>query len=545
MTGGLLNIAAYGSENIILTGNPTKTFFQATYKKYTNFGLQRFRMDIMGQRILNFNSETEMKFKIPRYGELLWDTYLVMNLPDIWSPYYWRDDIVGNKTPYEFKWIDQLGAMMIKNITIYAGSNILNEYSGEYLSVLMERDELGKKKLWDKMIGSEQAFKDPANAFQNNGYPNAVHSSTGNNEPSIKGRKLYIPLEAWFCREGGNSALPLVALQYQEVEIKINFRPIRDLYTILDVDVKDVSKITNGRGLRKAPDAANPLHQLWWFLQPPQDPSGVILSGDTSEQRSNLARYVRKNNWNADIHLMGTYVFLSAEERRVFAARKHVYLVKEVYEHSFLAIGGSRRINIPSRDMVSNYAFRFRRSDVGLRNEWYNYTNWEFGDIKPTQLIPNPGPFGFKETGIQDGKSLKLILINMGILLGAEYRENVLDAGIYNYVEKWIRSTGDGKDGLYLYNFAVKTGRNYYQPSGAQNMNKWQYVTFEFNTLEPPMNKNESNQINVLCDDAGAIIGIRKEEGSLHEYNYDLQVFEERYNMIVIESGSVGLLNAR
>ena len=45
MPGGLLNIAAQGAENIILTGNPSKTFFKSTYKKYTNFGLQRFRIE--------------------------------------------------------------------------------------------------------------------------------------------------------------------------------------------------------------------------------------------------------------------------------------------------------------------------------------------------------------------------------------------------------------------------------------------------------------------------------------------------------------------
>ena len=133
MPGGLLNIAAYGAENLILTGNPKKTFFNATYKKYTNFGLQRFRIDYENQRTLNFNSETEMVFKIPRYAELLWDTYLVMNLPDIWSPLYWNEDVSGCQTPYEFQWISQLGAMMIHEIIVYSGSNILSRYSPEYL----------------------------------------------------------------------------------------------------------------------------------------------------------------------------------------------------------------------------------------------------------------------------------------------------------------------------------------------------------------------------------------------------------------------------
>lgn len=550
MPGGLLNIASYGTENIILTGNPTKTFWNTSYKKYTNFGLQKFRIDIQGQRILNFNSETEMKFKIPRYAELLWDTYLVMNLPDIWSPYHWREDIDGCRTPYEFKWIDQLGAMMIRNIRIFSGGNVLNEYSGEYLSVIMERDENEKKHLWNEMIGSTTPFKNPAHAFQNDGnYPNANFSTNNAPAPSIKGNRLYIPLEAWFCNKGGKTALPLVALQYQEIEIQITFRPIRELYTILDIEDEN---LVGGRSTKRiAPAGANPLHQLWWFLQPPQDPSGVILVGDTNEQKKNLNKYFKHNTWNADIHLMSTYVFLSGDERRVFAAKKHMYLIKETYQHDFLAMGGSRRIDIPSRNMVASYAFRFRRSDVGLRNEWFNYTNWEYDNINPVKLLTTgnngcdiPEDFNLKEVDSTVENYERLILINMGILLGAEYRENILDANVYNYVEKWIRSSGRAKDGLYLYNFAVNTNRHDYQPSGAQNTNKYQYVTFEINTLEPPINK-ENSVVDVLCDENGAVIGIRKQDNALFTYNYDLRVFEERYNMIVIEGGSIGLLYAR
>ena len=53
MTGGLMNLVAYGSENLLFNGNPKKTFFKATYQKYTNFGLQRFRIDYEGTKILN------------------------------------------------------------------------------------------------------------------------------------------------------------------------------------------------------------------------------------------------------------------------------------------------------------------------------------------------------------------------------------------------------------------------------------------------------------------------------------------------------------
>lgn len=86
MAGGLLNLVAYGNQNVILNSNPKKTFFKTTYAKYTNFGLQKFRIDFDGQRNLRLNESSKFTFYIPRYAELLMDTYLVVTLPNIWSP---------------------------------------------------------------------------------------------------------------------------------------------------------------------------------------------------------------------------------------------------------------------------------------------------------------------------------------------------------------------------------------------------------------------------------------------------------------------------
>ena len=79
MPGGLLNIVAYGNQNVILNGNPSKTFFKAVYAKYTNFGMQKFRIDFNGQRNLRLAEESKFTFKMPRYAELLLDSYLVLN----------------------------------------------------------------------------------------------------------------------------------------------------------------------------------------------------------------------------------------------------------------------------------------------------------------------------------------------------------------------------------------------------------------------------------------------------------------------------------
>ena len=209
MPGGLLNLIAVGNQNVILNGNPTKTFFKATYSKYTNFGLQKFRIDFIGLRNLKLREESNFSFKIPRYGDILLDTYVALTLPDIWSPVFYNlvsdETDTGTWAPYEFKWIKNLGTQMIKEVSITCGNATLQRYSGDALTVLLKRDlsETQKKKL-DIMTGNTIELNDPANAFgRENKYPNAVYDinySPVNSEPSIRGRNIYIPLKNWFSQ---------------------------------------------------------------------------------------------------------------------------------------------------------------------------------------------------------------------------------------------------------------------------------------------------------------------------------------------------------
>ena len=74
MAGGLLNLISYGNENIILNGNPSKSFFKSTYAAYTNYGMQKFRIDQTGNKELQLSQSTKFTFKILRYGDLLMDT---------------------------------------------------------------------------------------------------------------------------------------------------------------------------------------------------------------------------------------------------------------------------------------------------------------------------------------------------------------------------------------------------------------------------------------------------------------------------------------
>jgi hypothetical protein len=564
MAGGLLNIISVGNNNIILTGNPTKPFFKVVYSKYTNFGLQKFRIDYSGQRDLRPSDPSTFTFKIPRYAELLMDTYLVVNIPDIWSPIYHPCKSTGYKwSPYEFRWIRDLGTHMIKEISITCGSQLIQKYSGEYLAAMVERDfPEEKKKLFHEMTGNIDYFHDPANYDSRiNTYPCAYYTTNQiGTEPSIRGRTIYIPINSWFTLNS-KCAFPLVSLQYNELNINVTMRPIKELFQIRDV----FDPVNNYPYI--APDFNEPQFQMYRFLQ---TPPSVIL--DAINYSNNTL------TWNADIHLMCTYCFLSNEESQLFAAEDQVYLIKDIYEYQFNNVSGTQKLKLQSSGMVSNWMWFFRRNDVKLRNEWSNYTNWPYrhlpADIVTTNseeyrvtlvdIISNPLDDTYHPNGIPygpnqdpDGNTTaifvtgdyvvdnnKNIMLTMGILLNGDYRENTLTHGIFQYLEKYLRTKGNATDGLYFYNFCLNTDPFEYQPSGAINMSKFKTIELELSTYVPPIDL-ENSVFAVQCDPNGNVISVTKQNWRLTEYNFDMVLFEERYNILSFIGGNCGLLYAK
>jgi hypothetical protein len=564
--GGLMQLVSQGQQNIVLNGNPSKSFFKATYHKYTNFGLQKFRVDFEGSKTLRLSEESYFTFKIPRYADLLMDCYLSVTLPSIWSPILPPQQVTEETTaqglgnieqwaPYEFKWIENIGAKMISKIQITCGNYTLQEFSGDYLLAAVQRDfNNAKKGLFDAMTGNVRELNDPANANSRvNSYPNAYYTGDlAGPEPSIRGRVLYIPLNAWFGLKS-QMAFPLTSLQYNELHINITFRPINQLFA-----VRDVFDATNNYPY-VAPNFNLWYMQFYRFLQPPPDVSVAIDS--YSDQRT---------LWNADIHLNCTYGFLSNDEERLFALQEQKYLIKQVHEMKFPNVTGPNRVDLDSIGMISSWLFYFQRSDVNLRNEWSNYTNWPYnylplnvvqaptsgnytvyrtqsGQLVPVTIGPGVNPDGTL-TGLVINQSYnlqneKFILVALGILLDGSYRENIQPAGVYNYIEKYVRTTGNAPDGLYCYNFCIHSNNSDLQPSGAMNMSRYNQIQLEFTTVVPPL--DPLAQSLTICDpETGNIIGINKPTWRIYDYNFDLHLFEERINVVNFIGGNAGLLYA-
>jgi len=584
MPGGLLNLIAYGNANVILNGNPTKTFFQVTYSKYTNFGLQKFRLDYEGSRQIQLSDETTFTFKIKRYAELLMDTYIVVTLPDIWSPIYNPTEETDYKwSPYEFKWIRNLGAQMISQVELICGSTSIQKYTGEYLATIVERDfNSEKKKLFYEMTGNVQELNDPAHAHRNNGsYPSAFYTpatvprSTNNligstgAEPSIRGQTLYIPINTWFTLDS-RCAFPLVALQYSELVINVTLRPIRDLFQI-----RNIFDMSNGNPYIR-PDFTHQEFQMYRFLQSPPD-TRIDIASKTYENTVQI--------WNADVHLISTYCFLSKDEAQLFASNDQVYLVKDVMKYSFPNVTGTQKVKLETSGLVSNWIFMLQRDDVTKRNEWSNYSNWAYQDVHPGNIQIPPGQYSMIDplsaADLKFGPAVNMfdvenetyanevglafqpvptnimitgpynpinrleILENLAILFDGDYRENTMNRGIFDYVEKYTRTEGFAGKGIYCYNFCLNTNPFDYQPSGAINLNKFKNIEFEISTYTPPIDP-VNVLFSVICDDLGNPVGVSNKQGwDIYQYNYNLTVYEERYNVLSFIGGNCGMLYAK
>jgi hypothetical protein len=193
--------------------------------------------------------------------------------------------------------------------------------------------------------------------------------------------------------------------------------------------------------------------------------------------------------------------------------------------------------------MVADWMWYFQRNDAFLRNEWSNYTNWPYKTI-PSNIVLDVSS-NLYITGDYSAANQRMIMQTFGILFGGDYREVAMPSGVYNYVEKYNRSQGFAEEGLYCYNFCLNTSPYVYQPSGAVNTSRFKTIEFDFTTYLPPVDVSGST-VNVECDTNGTpMVVSTKPAWALYVYNYNLHVFEERYNVLSFVGGNCGLMYAR
>ena len=234
MGGGLLQLVAYGAQDAYLSGNPQITFWKGLFKRHTNFAMEPFRVNLTGQAAWGAKHSAI----IGRHADLLYSTYLEVVMP------------VGTFNNDQ----GRLGYNLLKYVELDIGGQLIDRLYGEWLYLwdALSSDLTTSKKLWN-MVGAGPSTSSITQTYSDNVFvaatsggavttaafgskattvafadTSACISGSGNSGHPALPNVLYIPLNFFYTRNPG-AALPLIALQYHEVKINIEWNDAQSI----------------------------------------------------------------------------------------------------------------------------------------------------------------------------------------------------------------------------------------------------------------------------------------------------------------------------
>jgi hypothetical protein len=195
MGGGLMQLVAYGAQDVYLTGTPQITFFKVVYRRHTNFSIETIEQVFSGQT----DFDRQATATILRSGDLAFSMYLQITMSAVTTT---------NKASGKFAWVRRLGHALLKQMDLEIGGSRIDRQFGTWLDVWYELTHKdNQERGYNKMVGDVAEMTELVSATGTT-YKNAY--------------TMYVPLQYWFNRNSG-LALPLLALQYHEVRLKIDF----------------------------------------------------------------------------------------------------------------------------------------------------------------------------------------------------------------------------------------------------------------------------------------------------------------------------------
>ena len=290
MGGGLMQLVAYGAQDIYLTGNPQITFFKVVYRRHTNFSMESIQQIFDG----NATYGNRASATISRNGDLLYRLYLEHDA-----------HITTTSGNHDIAACCDYGNHVMKECELQIGGQRIDKHYGHWNSVYSQlaggfQHAGSRDNLFNRMSGNGMGHNNITDVSgTHQGYQGWDHSDSDN---FLKG-KFWIPLHFWFCRNPG-LALPLIALQYHEVKLIIQF--------------EDIGQV-------------------------------AIQGQDDNQGNSNSKSFIDANPAGfgpdeTDFQLWADYIYLDTDERRRFAQVSHEYLIEQV-QHQEVPCNGAMVLN--------------------------------------------------------------------------------------------------------------------------------------------------------------------------------------------------------
>ena len=308
MAGALMQIVAYGAQDLFLTGTPEITYWKVSYRRHTNFAMESIEQTFQGQADFG----RRVSAILSRNGDLAYRTYLQLTLPEI------NQEMLGSQTGTGVyaRWLDYIGEQLVSQVEVEIGGQRIDRQYGDWMHIWNQLTMSAEQRRgYFKMIGhttqltyiTDPLFAPISGPCAASGGPSQVCAPRN----ALPETTLYIPLLFWFCKNPG-LALPLIALQYHEVKINLDIRPIGECL---------------------------------WAVKALHLTSGT-QSVSLAYQQSLVA---------ASLYI--DYIFLDTDERRKMAQNPHEYLIEQLQFTGDESVGSSSNkiklnFNHPCKELI-------------------------------------------------------------------------------------------------------------------------------------------------------------------------------------------------
>jgi hypothetical protein len=410
MGGGLLQLVAYGAQDVYLTGNPQITFFKVVYRRHTNFAMEAIEQSFSGNNSLG----SSVNVLITRNGDLIHKIYFNAKLKN--NNTLASGDIEGKTNSLAL--VPYFGQKLLKTIELEIGGQRIDKHYSEWLYIWNELTlPPGKRQGYQTMVGGDRKNRSvllkPGDSYE-----------------------IYVPFEFWFCRNIG-LALPLIALQYHEVKVNISYSTASELVD-KNSNVNDIFDEGDGSSQLFAMRADNGTSNIA-FLQT----NAAKVSGDENKLKLE------------NVSLWVDYIFLDADERKRFAQQTHQYLIEQLQFPGADSIGAStdaasmKSIRLAFNHPCKELIWTVKSDSNGTY--WNNYSD--------------------KSDNMYDASDNPVLRAKLQLNGNDRFAER--EGSYFSIVQPYQhheRTPSQYHNGINVYSFAIKPEEH--QPSGTLNMSR-------------------------------------------------------------------------
>lgn len=506
MTGSILQLVAYGIEDIFLTNEPQITYFKVVYKRHTNFSREEIKQTFV--QTPDFGKQTSAI--IGKNADLMEKTTLVINLPAI--PKF-RNINGGDDNITKVAWVRYPGYSIIDYVSIIINDREICKHYGEWMM------------LWNQLFNPQAT--DPGFKKMIGDVEELISYTNGKNAYT-----LFVPLQFWFCRSSGN-ALPLVALLYSDIKINISLNTWEScisitpsyyitcqndlvellqyeyieqivddniasaFFTYYDPILKRLyySLISTNNFLLIPPTTSSSDYYKYNIIGKTTNSIVLPIQQNTSINVLGIATYKYqkiKLLVLGETFLLINYIFLDEDERFKFAESKHDYIIQQLYyTYNNELTGPTQSIRLQIDNPCTYLLWIAQQKYIYDFKDYYNYTY--------TYRHKLPYDKGFKNTIMGEPlnyPSNKLIN-NCTLMLNGKERLSFRSSVYFKLVQIYQNCINEPPAGVNGYFFSIYP--NSTQISGSCNMSKIETIELKLN-VNPILSPSNIGLVRVYAE---------------------------------------------